>query len=94
MWTEEYQIEMVRRILDFAESYHACCGAHIWNFADFKVGQHTGRIVLNWKGVFTRERHPKMAAHMLRERWTGHRWMIEEGTEPERGGETARARYT
>jgi beta-glucuronidase len=44
---------------------------HVWNFADFKVGQHTGRIILNWKGVFTRERHPKMAAHEIRRRWTG-----------------------
>jgi beta-glucuronidase len=26
---------------------------------------------LNLKGVFTRDRRPKMAAHFLRERWGG-----------------------
>ncbi len=95
MWTEEYEVEIIRRILDFADSYPACCGAHVWNFADFKVGQHTGRIVLNWKGVFTRDRHPKMAAHMLRERWTGRRWMIEEDEAAlAQSSQTAEARYT
>jgi beta-glucuronidase len=70
MWTEEYQVEMINRIIDVADKYPYVRGVHVWNFADFKVGQHTGRIVLNWKGVFTRERNPKMAAHELRKRWT------------------------
>jgi beta-glucuronidase len=26
---------------------------------------------MNHKGVFTRDRRPKMAAHLLRERWGG-----------------------
>jgi beta-glucuronidase len=71
MWSEEYQVAMVKKIIDVADRYPYVRGVHIWNFADFKVGQHTGRIILNWKGVFTRERHPKMVAHSLRERWTG-----------------------
>jgi putative sterol carrier protein len=38
---------------------------------DFKTGQGSRRAGgLNLKGVFTRDRRPKMAAHMLRERWT------------------------
>lgn len=45
-------------------------GMHIWNFADFKTGQAVLRMGgLNHKGVFTRDRQPKMAAHMLRKRW-------------------------
>jgi beta-glucuronidase len=72
MWTEEYQVEVLRRIIQFAESHPRCIGAHVWNFADFKVAQNTGRVVLNWKGVFTRDRHPKAAAHLLRQLWTGH----------------------
>jgi len=69
MWTEEYQVEMVEEILDVAETHPACFGAHVWNFADYLVGQHTGRVVLNWKGVFTRDRQPKMIAHRLCQRW-------------------------
>ena len=77
MWTEEYQSEMLRQFLEFAEECPHCCGAHIWNFADFKVGQHTGRIVLNWKGLFTRDRHPKLAAHQVRRMWTGHEGLMQ-----------------
>ncbi len=69
MWTEEFQFEMIRRVIDVAESYPFVFGTHVWNLADFRVGQHTMRVVNNWKGVFTRDREPKMAAHLLRERW-------------------------
>jgi beta-glucuronidase len=69
MWSEEYQLEMIERILDVAERHPYVVGTQIWNFADFKVGQHPGRAILNHKGVFTRERAPKLAAHALRRRW-------------------------
>ena len=71
MWTEEYQVSYIREVLEACTADSHVIGAHIWNFADFKVGQHTARIVLNWKGLFTRDRHPKMAAHMVRQWWTG-----------------------
>jgi beta-glucuronidase len=71
MWSEEYQCSYLRECLRAASTHPRVCGAHIWNFADFKVGQHTQRIVHNWKGIFTRERHPKLAAHIVREIWTG-----------------------
>ena len=44
-------------------------GEQVWNFADFQTSQGIMRVQGNKKGVFTRERKPKMAAHMLRERW-------------------------
>ena len=69
MWSEEYQVEMLERILDCAAGYDFVVGTHVWNFADFKVGQHPGRAMLNHKGVFTRDRAPKLAAHALRRRW-------------------------
>ncbi|MCX5777117.1 MAG: hypothetical protein NTX32_05780 [Candidatus Firestonebacteria bacterium] len=47
------------------------CGTHIWVFADFRGGQHKGRVGSNWKGVFTRDRHPKLLAHTLRKHWKG-----------------------
>jgi len=73
MWSEEYQVSYLREALEAAEAHPRVVGAHIWNFADFKVGQHTSRIIYNWKGVLTRDRHPKMAAHMIREWWTNHK---------------------
>lgn len=44
-------------------------GEHVWNFADFMTKQHITRVVGNRKGIFTRNRQPKMVAHFLRERW-------------------------
>lgn len=72
MWTEEYQVEFLRRYLDVMARKPFVVGAHVWAFADFKTGQNVSRaIALNHKGVFTRDRRPKMAAHFLRSRWTG-----------------------
>jgi beta-galactosidase/beta-glucuronidase len=70
MWTEEYQTEFLRGYLDVAAERPFVVGLHVWNLADFKTGQGTRRAGgLNQKGVFTRDRRPKMAAHMLRQRW-------------------------
>ena len=41
-----------------------------WAFADFKANQNYSRVFYNRKGVFTRERDPKMSAHTLRKIWT------------------------
>jgi putative sterol carrier protein len=71
MWTEEYQVEFLRGYLDAAQSREFVAGLHVWNFADFQAVQSTMRVGgMNLKGVFTRARQPKMAAHLLRERWT------------------------
>ena len=70
MWTEEYQVEFLRGFLEVAAQRPFMAGMHVWNFADFKTAQGTGRAVaMNFKGVFTRDRRPKMAAHFLRSRW-------------------------
>jgi len=70
MWSEEYQVELLRRYLDVAASRPFVAGVHVWNFADFKTGQGILRMAgMNLKGVFTRDRRPKMAAHFLRSRW-------------------------
>jgi beta-glucuronidase len=38
----------------------------------FKTGQGTMRAAgMNFKGVFTRDRQPKLAAHLLHSRWAG-----------------------
>lgn len=71
MWSEEYQAEFVELYLDEMEKRGFVAGAHVWNFADFKTSQSILRAGgLNHKGVFTRDRKPKLAAHALRRRWT------------------------
>jgi len=70
MWTEEYQVEFIRGYLEAASKRSFVVGMHVWNFADFQAVQSTNRVGgMNLKGVFTRDRKPKMAAHLLRERW-------------------------
>jgi beta-glucuronidase len=69
MWTEEFQkdfLDMYHRVFD---RHPAVVGEHVWNFADFATSQGIIRVGGNRKGVFTRDRTPKMAAHALRARW-------------------------
>ena len=68
-WTEEYQqayLDMHHRVFDRVEGF---VGEHIWNFADFQTTVGIHRVDGNKKGVFTRDRRPKTAAHALRSRW-------------------------
>ena len=70
MWTEEYQASYMRGHLEVAARKPYVAGMQLWNFADFAAVQSTMRVGgLNMKGVFTRTRQPKMAAHVLREFW-------------------------
>ncbi|XP_027522619.1 beta-glucuronidase [Corapipo altera] len=71
MFSEEYQKAMLKE-------YHAVfdkkrkeyvIGELIWNFADFMTNQGTTRVLGNKKGIFTRQRQPKAAAFVLRERY-------------------------
>jgi beta-glucuronidase len=70
MFSEEYQAEVLKAHIDFADAHPFMAGLHVWNFADFKTAQGIIRMGgMNLKGVFTRDRRPKMAAHLLRSRW-------------------------
>lgn len=72
-WTEEYQVDyldMNHRVFD---SVDAVVGEQVWNFADFQTAPGIFRVDGNKKGVFTRDRRPKAAAHALRRRWLGMR---------------------
>lgn len=44
-------------------------GEQMWNFADFQTSSGIMRLDGNKKGAFTRDRRPKVVAHMLRARW-------------------------
>lgn len=70
MFTEEYQCEILQRYHNVFDRLDFVIGEHVWNFADFATKQGITRVVGNRKGVFTRQRQPKMSAHMLRKRWT------------------------
>ncbi len=70
MFSEEYQVELLQDYLETAAKLPYVAGLHVWNFADFKTGQGIMRpTAMNHKGVFTRDRRPKMAAHYLRSQW-------------------------
>jgi beta-glucuronidase len=70
MFSEEYQAELIEGYIDVLESKPYVAAQHVWNMCDFKTGQGTHRVGgMNLKGVFTRDRRPKLAAHRLRELW-------------------------
>lgn len=72
MFSEEYQAEMLTRYIEVLNSKPYVVGQHVWNLCDFKTGQAVHRMGgMNFKGVFTRDRRPKLAAHRLRELWGG-----------------------
>jgi beta-glucuronidase len=69
-WSEEYQydfLEMHHRVFD---KHPGIVGEQIWNFADFQTKPGIFRVLGNKKGVFSRDRQPKAAAHLVRSRWT------------------------
>ncbi|HAP7148653.1 TPA: beta-D-glucuronidase, partial [Enterococcus faecium] len=45
-------------------------GEQVWNFADFATSQGILRVQGNKKGIFTRDRKPKMIAYYLQKRWS------------------------
>lgn len=69
MFSEEYQCKLLDRYHKVFDRLDFMVGEHVWNFADFATKQGITRVMGNKKGVFTRQRQPKMAAHLLRKRW-------------------------
>jgi beta-glucuronidase len=69
MFSEEYQVEYLKAYFEIFDQYPYFIGEHIWNFADFATSQGLTRVDGNKKGVFTRDRRPKLAAHYVRSRW-------------------------
>lgn len=71
LFSEEYQAEFLKVYGDVFDALPFITGEHVWNFADFATAENIRRVDGNKKGVFTRDRKPKLAAHFLRERWSG-----------------------
>jgi len=71
MWSEEYQADLIEMYWRVLRRHPYVVGAHPWAFADFKTPQSIMRVgALNQKGVFTRDRRPKLAATRLRTLWS------------------------
>ena len=73
MFTEEYQVEFYRMVSSCLDEREFVVGELPWNFADFSTCQGPMRVGGNRKGLFTRDRRPKMAAHYFKERWKNFR---------------------
>ena len=70
MFTEEYQRDLIKMNLDILSTIPFVAGYHIWTFADFKTAQGIIRFgAMNYKGVFTRDRKPKMVADYIKSVW-------------------------
>lgn len=70
MFSEEYQVDYYDANHEVMDKFKNFVGEQVWNFADFATSQGIIRVQGNKKGIFTRERKPKMIAHSLRKRWT------------------------
>lgn len=69
MFTEEYQVAYYKMYHEVFDTLDHFIGEHAWNFADFATCQAISRVQGNKKGIFTRDRRPKMAAHYFKQRW-------------------------
>lgn len=70
MYTEEFQVEYYKMNNKVFDAYDFVVGEQAWNFADFATSQSLLRVQGNKKGLFTRDRKPKLAAHYFKERWS------------------------
>ncbi len=69
MFTEEFQVEYYKTMNECLDACGFVVGEQPWCFADFETQQGPMRAGGNHKGLFTRTRQPKLAAHFFRERW-------------------------
>ena len=69
LWTEDYQADLIERIIAEIRKSPFAIGEHVWAMCDFRTGQNDRRALGNRKGVFTRDRQPKAVAHVLRRVW-------------------------
>jgi beta-glucuronidase len=70
IFSEEYQIEFYKENNRALDDLDFIIGEHLWAFADFATSFGLRRFDGNKKGIFTRQRQPKSAAFVIRERWT------------------------
>ena len=69
MWSEEFQVELYKMYSKAFDGRDFFIGEQAWNFADYATLQGCMRADGNRKGIFTRDRRPKLIAHYFRDRW-------------------------
>ena len=69
MYTEEFQVDYYKMNNNTFDDFDFVVGEQAWNFADFATSQSILRVQGNKKGIFTRDRRPKLVAHYFRNRW-------------------------
>ncbi|XP_055958449.1 beta-glucuronidase-like [Patella vulgata] len=70
VFSEEYQIDFLSRYhRTFDSARGNLTGEFVWCLTDFNTYQSIKRVNGNKKGIFTRERQPKMSAFNLRHRY-------------------------
>jgi len=70
IWSEEYQADLIEAVVTACATPEWILGAHVWCLNDFRTAQGVRRPESrNFKGLFTRDRTPKEAAHRLRKLW-------------------------
>ncbi|MDF2420490.1 beta-glucuronidase [Trueperella pyogenes] len=68
-WSEEFQEDNIGMFMRVFDDYPQIQGEQMWNFADFQTTPGIMRVAGNKKGMFTRDRQPKLNAYTVRERW-------------------------
>lgn len=69
MWTQEYQTRYLAMCHEVFDQFPIVKGEQLWTFADFQTDEGILRVNGNKKGLFTRQRQPKAAAHAVKLRW-------------------------
>ena len=71
MFTEDYQVDILTMYFPILDEYRKkfLVGKLVWTFADFQTDQTPGRVDGSKKGLITRQRQPKEAARVVRERY-------------------------
>lgn len=69
MFSEEFQAQFLLAYGAAFDKRDFIVGEQMWNFADFSTIQGPMRADGNKKGLFTRDRKPKLSAHAMRQRW-------------------------
>ncbi|PSN44365.1 hypothetical protein C0J52_10938 [Blattella germanica] len=86
VWSEEFQVMLISKhfkAFDILRKEGFFIGEMIWNFADFNTQQIFYRVAGNKKGIFTRDRQPKAAAHHMRKRYWALAQELDNATIPD-----------
>lgn len=68
-FSEEFQEDYYRMASRVFDDFENFVGEQLWNFADFQTKFGIQRVQGNKKGIFTRDREPKMVVRYLQRRW-------------------------